>query len=183
MLCLFGETEAGSAGKQPAKGYWRSSDGKPYKGNDGRNAPTALLAEIGKAASVTEGGIGWQDMTFLRHQSSLRSAFVVLDENGNELNATDSWVICHSAIDAVIKKVGGGKPVEPSKVILEADKLAASHFRKPTAKYVLISSLSIEEFPAKRIELHGCSIFTFGEARCSLSSSCRFGRAALPRSN
>lgn len=147
--------------------YWRAPDGKPFRGDDKKHAPAAILAEIGKAATIgEEGGAGWKDLTFLRHQPSLRSAFVILDENGDELNATDSWVICHSAIDTVIKQGGGSKPVDPSRVIAEANKLAASHFRKQIAKYVLVSSLSIDKFPAKRIELHGCSISPLEERGC-----------------
>jgi hypothetical protein len=118
-----------------------------------------LLSEIGRSASVTrDGGTGWKDFSFLRYQSPLRSAFVVIDGNDNELNGTDSWKICNSAIDLTIKQTGGGKPIDPSKVISEADKLAADHFRKRVADYVLVSSLSVERFPVARIRLHGCSI-------------------------
>lgn len=139
--------------------YWRTPEGRPHKGNDSKHAPTALLAAIGESASVTsDGGVGWKDLSFLRHRTPIRSAIIILDGDGRELNEVDTWIISHSAIDAVIKQSGTGRPVDPSKLLLEADKLAANHFRKQLAKYVLVTSLSIESFPATRVRMHGCEI-------------------------
>ena len=50
------------------------------------------------------------------------------------------------------------QPVSPSELLSEVNKKAAEHFRRPIEKFILISSLSIKQFPTRRIRILGCEI-------------------------
>lgn len=138
--------------------FWRMPNGKPYKKEDNKFAPTDLLAEHGKSASVVDGGIQWPITGPPRTELAVRSSIVVIDPDDRELNEDDSWVIVRTAIDKLIREKGGKTPIIPNELTKQADREAAIHFRKKPNNYVLVTSLSISEFPAKRI-----SIDTAGE--------------------
>jgi hypothetical protein len=115
--------------------YWRTPEGKPYKRDDGKHAPTALLAEIGSTAKVDDKGqIRWEGVGLALPDFAVCSAIIVLDPDDAELNNADAWRIAWAAIISVIKELGGGKPVPPHAVIMEADKHAAEYYRKPSAR-------------------------------------------------
>lgn len=142
--------------------FWRTPTGAPYRGLDDKYAPSALLAEIGKAATVPPGGgISWS-WQFLRSLHSielaLRSATVVLDETENELDETDSWKIVDGAIHALIKESGGRKAVQAPDVIRRADREVAAFLRRPVERFVLVTSLSVATLPLKSISIRGCKI-------------------------
>ncbi len=128
-------------------------NGNPYRGIDAQYAPSAVLAEIGKTATVNANdGVSWQGFSMQPLEMSLKNTMVVLDAIGGELNETDSWRIIWQALVASVKSAPG-KPVNPIDLTTRVDKLAAEFLRKPRASYVLVSSLSIVDLPTKRIEV------------------------------
>lgn len=138
--------------------YFRRPNGKPYRGTDGKYAPINLLSQIGKMATLNaEGIIQWTDLSIMTFEVAFRSTFVVLDSVGQELNESDAWSIVRGALRAVLKRAPG-KPVNAKILLCESDKLAAAFFRKPATNYVLVSSLSIADLPAKNIKVQSCSV-------------------------
>jgi hypothetical protein len=138
--------------------YFRKPNGKAYRGTDGKYAPINLLSEIGKMATLNaEGVIQWTDLSIVTLEVALRSAFVVLDSAGQELNESDAWSIVRGALTDLLNKAPG-RPVNPKALICESDKLAAAFFRKSATKYILVSSLSIADLPAKNISMQSCSV-------------------------
>ena len=139
--------------------FWRTPTGKAYKGNDGKHAPTSLLAEIGVSATLNDQGqLSWPGFILHRDENALRATAVVLQPDGRELNETDGWSIVWSAIRSVIKRRGGSTPVKASDAIDEADREAAKHFRKKVTDYVLVASLSINSFPARCMKVRDCQV-------------------------
>ena len=140
--------------------YWRTPAGEADKRADHRCAPTALLAEIGERATLTkEGGVQWKGaFRFTMLESGVRDSVVVIGPDGQELNPQDTWGLAHASILSVIKATGGRKPISPIAVINETNRRAASHFRRLVHHYVLVTSLSIDEFPATRIRVRGCEV-------------------------
>ena len=138
--------------------FFRMPSGKPYRGTDGKFIPNHLLSEIGTTATLnSEGSVQWANINITKFRVSLRSAIIVLDPSGEDLNESDSWNIVWEALIAILKRAPG-KPVDPTVLTLESDKLAAAFFRKPLMKYVLISSLSITDLPAKTMRVWGCTV-------------------------
>ena len=138
--------------------FWRTPTGKPYRGADGRHAPTALLASLGETASVANDQITWTRFDVMRIHIVLRTAVAIIGPDGQELNEEDAWSILRPAIAAVIKREGGGKPVTAAAVVKEADARAAAHFRKPTNRYALVTALSIKALPAENFRVRQCMI-------------------------
>ena len=170
-------TEGTAMGKQYV--FWRTPDGKRCRAKDGKgkgksreddnaedekgqgrkNAPTALLAQLGKSAEkFGNGKIGWQDILIHRLILAIRSVIVILDPGGNELNDTDSWSIVWRAIETILKRQGGGKPIASTDLIDEANKEAAKHFRTSLTEYIIVSSLSVAELPSSHIRVRDCEI-------------------------
>ena len=138
--------------------YFRKPNGEPYRGTDGKYAPINLLSEIGKMATLNaEDIIQWTDFSIIKFEVALRSALVVLDSAEQELNESDAWSIVRKALTAVVKKAPG-KPVNPTALIGESDKIAAAFYRKSPTKYVLVSSLSVANLPAQNINVQSCSV-------------------------
>jgi hypothetical protein len=132
--------------------FWPAPDGKPYKGADGKFAPAALLASVGTTTTINaEGALSFP--SFPTTELAIRHMAIVTDENGAEINEHDAKDIIWDAVRAAIRELGGGKPIEALKLLHIADGLAAKHFRKPSEQYRLITSLSIESFPAKQVKL------------------------------
>ena len=140
--------------------FWRMPNGRPYKQLDGKHAPAAMLAELGRSSSLTtDEGVSWP-LSINHHESELavRSSAIIIDPDGNELNETDAWAIVWTAIKSDITKGGGGKPIRPDALLVTANALAADHFRKPLTDYLLLTTLSIASLPAKHIRVEGCAI-------------------------
>lgn len=143
--------------------YWRRPDGRPDRSNQTEYAPTAVLAEMGRIAGKNEQGqVTWPGFGFLIYELPVRCALVVLDPDGRELNGTDAWAICNRAITKIIQQQGGTSEIAPGTLIRYADKIAASHFRKSSREYVLLTSISIGKFPARRICVSSCEISALG---------------------
>ena len=140
--------------------FWRTPTGSPHKVNDGKHAPTELLANFGRSASVAQDGGITRPLSVLLHncEFAIRSAVVVIDPTGNEVNETDAGGIIWEAVRSEIKKSGGRKPLPQKDVIATADKLAASFFRERVASYGLITTLSVHSLPAKRIRVGDCEV-------------------------
>jgi len=140
--------------------FWRKPDGRPYKGRDGKFAPTALLAEIGSTATLDpQGGVSWKGLNIpLRLEPAILESTSVVDSDDNEINSADASSIIWPAILETIKKSGGGRPLKPAEVIARANRDATSYFRRPSRKFVILTSLSVSSFPQKQISLRDCSI-------------------------
>ena len=114
---------------------------------------------MGRTATVTaDNKLSWPDFSFLMYEPTLNTAMIILDPRGFELNSHDASWIAQGAIRSAIKKQGGRTPIDPDEVIRQGNKIAATFFRKPPRNYVLLSSLSISEFPATRIRIRSCEI-------------------------
>jgi hypothetical protein len=133
--------------------FSRMPTGQPYRGNDGKHAPESILADLGSKSLLSpEGGVSWTGFTSKRYEVALRSAFVILDPYGDELNEVDMERIVWEALIAMLK-AAPSKAIKPSEFLAKADELAAAFFRKPIQRYVLVSSLSLADLPAKRIKI------------------------------
>lgn len=138
--------------------YFRKPDGKPYKGNDGKYAPVNILSEIGKTAQLnSDGAVSWSAFSIERLLVALRPALAVVDHGEVELNETDAWDLIWKTIVALAKSTPG-KPLNHMEVLKNADKSAAEFFCTTPQKYVLVTSLSIADVPAKSIRVRGCII-------------------------
>ena len=132
--------------------FWRSPTGKPHRGEDDRFALPLVLEEIRKKASAFGRGVGW--MNWIPHyKTCLRPSLVVLDPNEDEVNAADSWDIVQATLIGILKSDGGDKPIGSRAFLREADRRAAEFFRKPLSRYILVTSLSVEQMPTKQISL------------------------------
>lgn len=146
--------------------FWRKSTGEPYRGEDAKYAPTSILAQIGETATVTpEGGISWPLGGLHELELAAESVAAVIDPYGGEMHQVDAASLIRKAIRGVIRKQGGRTPINPKNLLDEANRLAAEHFRKPSVDYVLVSSLSIQTFPAKSVTLGGCEITAIKKRR------------------
>jgi len=133
-------------------------NGRHYTGVDEKYAPVHLLSEIGKTATVdANGAVAWTGYSVMQLMVALQPAFVVLSPNGNELNQTDAWQIVWKTIVALIKS-RPDKSINPSDLLKKADEEASEFFRIPSNNYVLVSSLSVTDLPAKRIKVRRCII-------------------------
>ena len=143
--------------------YFRMPNGKPYRGNDGKHAPVHVLSEIGKTATLnSKGEVSWSGFFVNTLLVALPPALVVLEPGDVELNETDAWHIIWKAIIALAKSAPG-KPLNPVELLNKADEFAATFFRTPPEKYVLVSSLSVADLPAKSIKVRGCAISSLKE--------------------
>jgi hypothetical protein len=57
-----------------------------------------------------------------------------------------------------VAKKAIGDPLKANEVLKAADARAAEHFREKVNSYVLVTSLSIKTFPAKKIRFCGCEV-------------------------
>ena len=144
--------------------YFRTPEGRPYRGQDGKHAPVHILKLIGTTAKrAGEGNVTWPRIV---HECgvALRPSCVIIGPDNEELNETDTWNIVWGAAVSLVR-VAPGKPVELADFLKTADQSAAAFFRKPQEKYVLISSLSIDALPANRIAVLGCTISSLANGR------------------
>jgi hypothetical protein len=108
---------------------------------------------------TAEGGVSFPfPSVHFNDRLALRTGAVVLDPSGGEVNDADASSIVWEAIKSEIRKTAGGKELSPRDVLLCADGIAASHFRKPVIEYVLVTTLSVKELPAKSIRVNECEI-------------------------
>lgn len=139
--------------------FWAKPDGKPSAEKRGKCAPTVLLRQIGKVATVKDDKLVVPEIRmFPRYQTAIRSAIVVQGPDGEFLNDIDSWAIVLQAIKSILRKQDAGHPICPSRLIDEADREAGKYYRRKTQYYVLVSSLSVKSFPCKSLSIGGCEI-------------------------
>jgi hypothetical protein len=138
--------------------FYRAPTGKPYRGTDGKHAPVNLLADIGKTSKLNpEGSVQWQGFFIEPFRLALRSSFVIIGPDDEELNENDVGSIVWGALVDIVKR-NPGRRVNPLEILAKADELAAAFFRKPFEKFVVVSSLSVANLPAKIITISGCSV-------------------------
>jgi len=138
--------------------FYRMPTGRPYKGNDDKFAPTNILKFLGETSKANPDGIAsWQNLKVMDYFTALRSMFVLLDPDGQELNGSDSWGIVNDALRQVLRN-SIGKPASVAALLEQANREAAAFFQKPVANFVLVTSLSVEQLPANRIVADSCQI-------------------------
>ncbi len=136
--------------------YWRGAHTK--RGGE-KDAPSEHLKLMGEQAKINEnGGISWQGLWIYDIEAVLRSSFMILDLDGRELNDSDAWSICRSAIDKLIKQKNGQVAIRPNEVAQYANEGAAEYFRRTPSQYIVKTSLSLKSFPCKQISVDGCKI-------------------------
>lgn len=133
--------------------FYRDPTGRPYKRDDGKHAPTHLLAAMGKCsvASADE-TIAWKSgrVDF----DTLRSSIVIVDSDGEELNEQDrNHLVWQGLADTAKRDIG--QPLKAKDVLSACDARAAAFFRRPLNDYALLTSLSLGSFPAKSIKVRG----------------------------
>lgn len=139
--------------------FWKRPDGRPYRGTDSQNAPIQILARIGNGATVEKTGeISWTDFNLIQWETAVNDSLVIIDDAGNELPSDLASTITDPAIRDVIKKDGGKKPIEPPKLLKAADRRAADYFRLLPRRFALVSSMSINCFPANSLSIGDCDI-------------------------
>lgn len=139
--------------------FWRSPTGQPHKKEDGKHAPAALLTRIGESATVnSDGSISWPFPQYKQDEFIVLSSAVVLGPDGEELNQHDSASIVLDGIKSAIRSQGGRAAMLSADVLREADKKAAAFFRRSMKDFILITTLSVMELPAKQIRIRGCEI-------------------------
>lgn len=140
--------------------FWRTQKGEPYKNNDGKYAPRALLEQLGESQidNSIENGFSWHLFDLPNYEFIVCSMMVVLDPDGNELNETDTKIIGQKAIRSIREKQDNRSKIDPNKLIETANKEAAKYFRKPINEYILITSLSVDELPLRQINVNDCQI-------------------------
>jgi hypothetical protein len=134
--------------------FFRDPSGKAKR--DGKYAPVHLLADWGESSFLQGGTIGYR-RSFLQQPDALLASFVVLGPGEVELNDQDAKGIIWKALNEVATR-SPGKPLNANAVLTAADDHAAAFFRTAPNKYILVASLSIESYPAKKIVISGCEI-------------------------
>lgn len=138
--------------------FWRTPEGKPYRGTDGKFAPREALAEFGRTARVNQGQVSWTGFDVVRLDLAIKLSAAVISPSGEALGEIDAWSIVRPALTEAVKKKGGSHPLEAKEVAQIADRIAGEYFRKPEASYELVSSLSVQSLPFKRARVAGCTI-------------------------
>jgi hypothetical protein len=138
--------------------YWRQHDGSIYEKDDGKHAPTSLLAKIGTMAIVKDGSTGWPSFDFLEFRTTVYPSIAIKGPDKTELNDTDTFSIVSSAVDEEILRLGGGKPIEPAPLLKRINKKAAQFYLQPSKRRLLVTALSLKSVPALPIKLCGCEI-------------------------
>lgn len=139
--------------------FWRKVTGEPDVTNGDKHAPSALLDEIGRRTTVLPtGGISRPFPDLNAAEFAIDCSVVIHDSNGREINENDAVGIIGTAIQAAVTDVGGGKPLPPALVLKKADKATSEFLRLPLKEYIVLTSLSIKEFPAKKIRIQECDV-------------------------
>lgn len=135
--------------------FFRDSTGQAYLRNDGKHTPTNLLSTMGKLSFLDGDHVAWK---IWPHQyDALFSSFITLDRDRDELNVYDSKEIIWKALGDVAK-TAPGKPLDATAVLKAGNHHAAAFFRQPFTNYSLVTSLSVNSLPAKRITVRGSVI-------------------------
>jgi hypothetical protein len=95
---------------------------------------------------------------FERLDVALRLAAAVICPGGEELNEQDAWAIVRSTLIEAVKRKGGKQPLVAKEVLDLGDAKASDYFRQREARYILISSLSVQSLPFRRTQVAGCQI-------------------------
>lgn len=158
--------------------FWRTPEGRPSDRTGDKHAPMALLSRIGTSSTVNpDGTISWPfDTRYSWSEIVAQMAAIVIDPDGNELNETDTGLIIAAAIKTQIKATGGAKPILGESLLKAADTIASSFFREPVADYVLITSMSVKELPAKKIHVRGCVVRAIPPASNTFPLPSQMGR-------
>jgi hypothetical protein len=139
--------------------YWRRPDGKIHKADDDSYAPTALLRTMGMAATLNaQGNASWPMDKWMHNELAVCSSITLLQPDSTELNEADSNAIVEQAVIQVIKKDGGQKPINPKSLLRCVERIAKSHFAKPTNERLLVSSISVEKCDILPIDMFGSTL-------------------------
>lgn len=133
--------------------FWRTPDGKVYRGIDQKHAQIRVLAELSKIATRNpNGSISWSPFIY-QLETSLKPTLAIIDPDSDELNGGDSWEIIKRAVRSWLEKTPNDQPTNPQDFIGEADRHAAAYFRQPLNDYILVTLLSVKSLPAKVVKL------------------------------
>lgn len=141
-------------GKQYA--FWRKPDGTRSKRTDDRHVPRALLNEIGSRSHVENNGAAWADYPVFLYHAALNSLIAIREPDGAEVDRSIASALIHQGVSKAVVESGGGKPIDPTKLLRHIDVLAASHLREAEKLYFVVTSISTNGFPARRIRVEGC---------------------------
>lgn len=139
--------------------YWRTPEGRPYRGTDGKHAPVVLLKELGENATLGhDGSISYSNFMPHMHELAIQSAAVTLQPDNSELGEEDSKSIVRRAILNTIRNAGGRTALTPPAVLREADRLASDLYRRPIEEYDLVTTVSVAALPFARATIENCKV-------------------------
>lgn len=79
--------------------FFRSPNGKAYRGHDGKHAPKNILSLIGVNSSLnSEGRAQWVGWNVFNAMQSVQSAFVIIYPDDDEMNDYDAHNIVSRSI-------------------------------------------------------------------------------------
>lgn len=136
--------------------FFRDPNGKASRREDGKYVPLNLLSEAGESSVIqADGNVGWR--RWPDTLDPLLSSFIALDEYGNELNEFDTRRLVWKGMSEVAKK-RPGTALGCLDVLKAAEQQVAAFLRTPLIKYLLLTSLSLKDFPARRIVVRESTI-------------------------
>ncbi|WP_254512801.1 hypothetical protein [Anatilimnocola floriformis] len=148
--------------------FWKTPWGKPYKGkdesseaqDDHKHIPSELIKKIIENAAVSaEGKVVWLPIVGSPMlETAVRSTLVIYGEAGQVLDEGTSWSLFTKALSNLIEKAGKRKHIPIPDIMKEVNSVVAEHLRQAPQDFILKSSLSIRELPAKCITVNGCDI-------------------------
>lgn len=142
--------------------YFRTPEGRPYRGKDAKHAPNHILSEIGLTAIRKDDGVCWPGFNVHRYETALKASMTVIDPDGKEINETDAGAIIWRALSAIVK-TSPATPIAPASLLDACDGLAAEFLRKPTSDYIAVTTLSIGDVPSREILVGERSISVLSE--------------------
>lgn len=138
--------------------FWRKATGEPDRKDLERHSPSVALKTIGQKATVQEQDkVSWPAFELDQQILILRSSVAVLDKEQRELNEHDTEEIVSRALRKTIIEAGSGQALRPTNFLKHANSLAAEFFRNKPRDFLLLTSISIEGFRPRSLQIDGAT--------------------------
>jgi hypothetical protein len=136
--------------------FWTKGDGSRYSGNDGRYAPSSLLARIFSAAKLDGDKVTWDYFESPQNGKFIvASLLTVIDNEGNTLSDTDKRRLVNQAISDTVKQY---KEKATHSGFLSNLERRVDKFLSSIATYRLHTSLSVDALLPKKLLYANCCI-------------------------
>ena len=146
--------------------FWRKPNTKLCKTEDSPHAPVELLKQYGQLSDVKDKTIHWASGFLIREiEFGILSGLAVLEPDRSFLNDEDARSIVKSALNEIVRRQGGGKPVSTAALVQETNEKAREFFRKPSVDRTLVTSLSVEHKCFSKGEIESVGRAVVGASR------------------